>query len=63
MNHSENANLTFDSNGNNIAVKDIKQGDEITCNYKEFYEFDWFLETMTLGELAESGSLKFGNDW
>lgn len=38
MNHSENPNLVEAGNGNalNIAIRDIKAGEELTCNYHAF---------------------------
>ena len=38
MNHSENPNLIEAGNGNafNIATRDIKAGDELTCDYNAF---------------------------
>lgn len=35
MNHSDNAN-TDDNTNSTIAIKDINQGEEITCNYATF---------------------------
>jgi len=38
MNHSEDPNLIEAGDGNafNIAARDIKAGEELTCNYNEF---------------------------
>ena len=38
MNHSENPNLVEAGNGNalNIALRDIKAGEELTCDYHAF---------------------------
>jgi SET domain-containing protein len=38
MNHSDNPNVLEAGEGNtfNIASRDIKAGEELTCNYKEF---------------------------
>jgi SET domain-containing protein len=36
MNHSEEPNLMETPEGNNVALKDIKRGEELTCDYKQF---------------------------
>lgn len=38
MNHSENPNLIEAGNGNalNVALRDIKAGEELTCDYNSF---------------------------
>lgn len=36
MNHSENPNLDETPEGLNVALRDIKKGEELTCNYKQF---------------------------
>ncbi|MEK6817633.1 MAG: SET domain-containing protein [Nanoarchaeota archaeon] len=36
MNHSENSNTTDTNIIGTIAIRDIKKGEEITCNYFEF---------------------------
>jgi uncharacterized protein len=36
MNHSEDPNLMETSEGYNVAIRDIKKGEELTCNYKQF---------------------------
>jgi uncharacterized protein len=43
MNHSENPNLqeTGNDNAQNIALRDIQAGEELTCNYHDF-DFDVF---------------------
>ncbi|MDD5430743.1 MAG: SET domain-containing protein [Candidatus Pacebacteria bacterium] len=47
MNHSDNSNtivLGENGEGDDIAARDIKKGEEITCNYKSFYAPDYFEE-------------------
>lgn len=41
MNHSETPTLVMLENGSYISSKDLYIGDELTCNYKEFYDDDW----------------------
>jgi SET domain-containing protein len=42
MNHSENPNMSG-AGGQNFALRDIRAGEEITCNYREFdLEFKGF---------------------
>ncbi len=36
MNHSDSPSLLENSNGDNIAARDIRKGEELTCNYLEF---------------------------
>jgi SET domain-containing protein len=36
MNHSEKPNLLEAGDGNNIAARDIKAGEELTCDYNAF---------------------------
>lgn len=36
MNHSESPNLSETPDGNNIALRDIKMGEELTCDYTAF---------------------------
>jgi uncharacterized protein len=36
MNHSDNPSLTETPEGMNVALRDIKKGEELTCNYFEF---------------------------
>lgn len=36
MNHSENPNLIEAGDGSNIAARDIKAGEELTCDYNAF---------------------------
>ncbi len=36
MNHAANPNTNFNDEMQGIATRDIKKGEEITCNYKEF---------------------------
>ncbi len=36
MNHSDNPNLLESPEGLNIAIKDIKAGEELTCDYRKF---------------------------
>ncbi len=38
MNHSENPNTDFSVSGGGWAIADIKAGEELTCNYAQFYE-------------------------
>ena len=38
MNHSENPNTDFSDAGGARTTRDIATGEEITCNYHEFYE-------------------------
>lgn len=38
MNHSENPNTDFSAMGQGRALRDIAAGEEITCDYREFYE-------------------------
>lgn len=36
MNHDENPNLDETPDGLNVALRDIKAGEELTCNYNQF---------------------------
>ena len=36
MNHDENPNLDETPEGLNVALRDIKAGEELTCNYNQF---------------------------
>lgn len=36
MNHSEDPNLIETEDGRNIAARDIKAGEELTCDYSKF---------------------------
>jgi SET domain-containing protein len=36
MNHSEDPNLFETPDGQNIALRDIKEGEEFTCDYNQF---------------------------
>lgn len=36
MNHDENPNLDETPEGLNVALRDIKAGEELTCNYRQF---------------------------
>lgn len=36
MNHSEDPNLLETPEGNNVALRDIKRGEELTCDYRQF---------------------------
>lgn len=38
MNHSDTPNTDFSEYGGGTAARDIAAGEEITCNYHEFYE-------------------------
>lgn len=38
MNHSDAPNTDFSSHGGGWAIRDIAAGEELTCNYYEFYE-------------------------
>ena len=38
MNHSDTPNTDFSGYGGGTASRDIAAGEEITCNYHEFYE-------------------------
>jgi uncharacterized protein len=38
MNHSDAPNTDFSADGGGIATRDIAAGEEITCNYHDFYE-------------------------
>lgn len=38
MNHSETPNTDFSRLGEGTALRDIAAGEEITCDYREFYE-------------------------
>lgn len=42
VNHSRNPNIAEDGIGNDIAVKDIKKGEEILIDYTTFYDTDFF---------------------
>ncbi len=37
MNHSETPNTDFSDTGGAVAVRDIKAGEELTCNYNDFF--------------------------
>jgi SET domain-containing protein len=37
MNHIETPNLDFSDNGGATALRDIAPGEELTCNYADFY--------------------------
>ena len=50
INHSDDPNCVFTADGNKaIAARDIKAGEEITQNYKDFDE--------------KFGQKEFGYDW
>lgn len=36
MNHSDSPNLAETPEGTNVALRDIKKGEELTCDYHEF---------------------------
>lgn len=36
MNHSETPNIAEDDQGRNYAIRDIRKGEEITCDYRVF---------------------------
>lgn len=38
MNHSDAPNTDFSEYGGGTATRDIAAGEELTCNYNEFYE-------------------------
>ncbi|MDG4893063.1 SET domain-containing protein-lysine N-methyltransferase [Mesorhizobium sp. WSM4976] len=38
MNHSERPNTDFSQYGGAVAIRDIAAGEEITCDYGEFFE-------------------------
>ena len=38
MNHSDTPNTDFSEYGGGMAAHDIAAGEELTCNYHEFYE-------------------------
>jgi len=38
MNHSDTPNADFSEYGGGFAIKDIAAGEEITCDYSQFYE-------------------------
>lgn len=38
MNHSDTPNTDFSVHGGGTATRDIAAGEELTCNYHEFYE-------------------------
>ncbi|HXI87270.1 MAG TPA: SET domain-containing protein-lysine N-methyltransferase, partial [Parvularculaceae bacterium] len=38
MNHSENPNTDFSDFANGVALHDIAVGEELTCNYRDFFE-------------------------
>lgn len=40
-NHSDEPNTLEDVHGNFIAARDIEHGEELTCNYRLFYDNDW----------------------
>ncbi len=40
INHSSNPNIKSTPNSD-VAIRDIKKGEELTCNYEE-YEKNWF---------------------
>lgn len=37
MNHSENPNIDFSDFAQGVAIRDIAAGEEMTCNYSDFY--------------------------
>lgn len=37
MNHSETPNTDFSEFGGAVALRDIKAGEELTCNYADFF--------------------------
>ena len=47
INHSENPNIETKGD-NDIAIKDIKKGEEILIDYTTFYDPDYFQEIMKL---------------
>lgn len=52
MNHSENPNTDFSDAGGARTIRDIAAGEEITCNYSEFYGA---FELMPTPEVANAG--------
>jgi SET domain-containing protein len=38
MNHSDQHNLIQDDKGNSLAMKDIRPGEELTCDYRGFVD-------------------------
>jgi SET domain-containing protein len=38
MNHSDTPNTDFSAFGGGTACRDIAAGEELTCNYHQFYE-------------------------
>ena len=55
MNHSDEPNTDFSAHGGGTATRDIAAGEELTCNYHEFYEgFELFpvSETATVQPAA-----------
>ena len=48
INHSDKPNIAEDAKGKDIAICDIKKGEEILINYKTFYDKDYFEEIMKL---------------
>lgn len=38
MNHSDTPNTDFSTHGGGWAARDIAAGEELTCNYQEFFE-------------------------
>lgn len=38
MNHSDTPNTDFSPDDHGVALRDIAAGEELTCDYREFYE-------------------------
>ena len=48
INHSDKPNIAENTKGRDVAIRDIKKGEEILINYKMFYDKDYFEEIMML---------------
>ena len=57
MNHSETPNTDFSDSGGATALRDIEPGEELTCNYGDFFK-DYELLPNAADRIAEEKSAK-----
>ncbi len=62
FNHACNGNLGFDENGNFIAIKNIKKGEELTYDYGLVESYPYFI-MMCECKGRKCRKLITGNDW
>lgn len=51
-NHSDDPNTTTTANGDVLAVRDIRKGEEITCDYRDFADASWHDASWTRQQAA-----------